>query len=271
MRLTGLHHPTGDCGTLHWLSIIVKTEMFIATQVHSWSGATSTSTGTQGENAVRQTYIQESANFTGAELAARLDSMQARLRAQRAPATPVSISCSNRPAAPSLASPSASSFPTTATPYALSATAAGMAAAAASTSISITDRPSSTQVASPDSSDVSSSNGSGSYSSTTLQGATTQALQGLSAGDKLKALRQVQQASRQALQQVSSPSSPYYVNAPKTIDIRMYDQLVAAHNKLSKKLGESNAHLEVLQEQVDQCNEDLMAAFELLKQVSSIW
>lgn len=245
--------------------------MIAAAQVLSWSGgatSASPSSRTEGESAVRQTYIQESINFTGAELAARLDSMQARLRAQRAPATPVPVSTSNRAAPPSPARSSASNFPATANPYASSATAPGVAASAVATGTSVTERPSSTQVASPDSGAVPSSYGS-SYSPSTQQAAAAPAMQGLSASDKLKALQQVQQASRQALQQANGPTSPYYVNAPKTIDVRMYDQLVAAHNKLSKRLGEGNAHIEVLQEQVDRCNEDLMAAFELLKQVST--
>eukprot|EP00878_Enallax_costatus_P021184 GHUV01022419.1.p1 GENE.GHUV01022419.1~~GHUV01022419.1.p1 ORF type:complete len:329 (+),score=121.32 GHUV01022419.1:261-1247(+) len=185
--------------------------------------------------------------------------MQARLRAQRPPAAPVPAPTANQPAAPSHALPSSSSYPATDNPYASSATAPGVAAAVASTSAAVTDRPS-TQTTSPSTSNPASSNGSSAYSNGTLQG--------LSASEKLRALQQVQQASRQALQAASSPSSPYYVNAPKTIDIRMYDQLVNAHNKLSKKLGESNAHIEVLQQQVDRCNEDLMAAYELLKQIA---
>jgi hypothetical protein len=91
-------------------------------------------------------------------------------------------------------------------------------------------------------------------------------LQGLSASEKMQALQQVQQASRQALSKAPA-SSPYYANAPKTIDIRMYDQLVVAHNKLSQKLSDGNAHIGVLEAQINQCNEDLIAAFELMKQV----
>jgi hypothetical protein len=92
-------------------------------------------------------------------------------------------------------------------------------------------------------------------------------LQGLSASEKMQALQQVQQATRQALNK-SSGSSPYYANAPKTIDIRMYDQLVVAHNKQSQKLGDANAHIGVLEAQINQCNEDLIAAFELMKQIA---
>lgn len=91
-------------------------------------------------------------------------------------------------------------------------------------------------------------------------------LQGLSASEKMQALQQVQQATRQALSK-NPASSPYYANAPKTIDIRMYDQLVVAHNKLSQKLSDANAHVGVLEGQINQCNEDLIAAFELMKQV----
>jgi hypothetical protein len=94
----------------------------------------------------------------------------------------------------------------------------------------------------------------------------TNNLSGLSASEKLQALQQVQAVSRQAMAAVSSPS-PYYANAPKTIDVRMYDQLVVAHNKLSKKLGASNAHVQLLEDQLSSVNEDLMAAYELLKQV----
>jgi len=65
-------------------------------------------------------------------------------------------------------------------------------------------------------------------------------------------------------------SNPYYANAPKTIDIRMYDQLVVAHNKLSGKLSDANAHVGVLEGQINQCNEDLIAAFELMKQVRGL-
>lgn len=92
-------------------------------------------------------------------------------------------------------------------------------------------------------------------------------LQGLSATEKMQALQQVQQVTRQALTKMPS-TSPYYQNAPKTIDIRMYDQLVAAHNKQSQKLSEINAHVSVLEAQINTCNEDLIAAFELMKQVS---
>jgi hypothetical protein len=94
----------------------------------------------------------------------------------------------------------------------------------------------------------------------------TNNLSGLSASEKLQALQQVQAVSRQAMAAASSPS-PYYANAPKTIDVRMYDQLVVAHNKLSKKLGASNAHVQLLEDQLSSVNEDLMAAYELLKQV----
>jgi hypothetical protein len=91
-------------------------------------------------------------------------------------------------------------------------------------------------------------------------------LQGLSASEKMQALQQVQQVSRQALTSMPA-SNPYYVNAPKTIDIRMYDQLVVAHNKFSQKLSDANAHVGVLEGQINTCNEDLIAAFELMKQV----
>jgi uncharacterized Zn finger protein len=91
-------------------------------------------------------------------------------------------------------------------------------------------------------------------------------LQGLSATEKMQALQQVQQVSRQAITKMPS-SNPYYANAPKTIDIRMYDQLVVAHNKQSQKLSDANAHVAVLEGQINQCNEDLIAAFELMKQV----
>jgi hypothetical protein len=83
----------------------------------------------------------------------------------------------------------------------------------------------------------------------------------------MQALQQVQQVSRQALTNSMPASNPYYVNAPKTIDIRMYDQLVGAHNKLSQKLSDANAHVGVLEGQINQCHEDLIAAFELMKQV----
>jgi hypothetical protein len=99
----------------------------------------------------------------------------------------------------------------------------------------------------------------------------TDNLAGLSASEKLQALQQVQQVSRQAVQQVAAnQNSSYYANAPKTIDIRMYEQLVAAHNKQSKKMGEINAHIDVLEEQINTCNDDLMSAFELLKQVKRV-
>jgi hypothetical protein len=91
-------------------------------------------------------------------------------------------------------------------------------------------------------------------------------LQGLSATEKMQALQQVQQVSRQAVTKMPS-SNPYYASAPKTIDIRMYDQLVVAHNKQSQKLSDANAHVSVLEGQINQCNEDLIAAFELMKQV----
>jgi hypothetical protein len=91
-------------------------------------------------------------------------------------------------------------------------------------------------------------------------------LQGLSASEKMQALQQVQQVSRQALTKMPN-SNPYYANAPKTIDIRMYDQLVVAHNRLSQKLSDANSHVGVLEAQINQCNEDLIAAFELMKQV----
>jgi hypothetical protein len=97
----------------------------------------------------------------------------------------------------------------------------------------------------------------------------TNNLAGLSASEKLQALQQVQAVTRQAMAAASTPSSPYYANAPKTIDVRMYDQLVVAHNKLSKKLGAANAHAQLLEDQLMSVNEDLMAAYELLKQVSS--
>lgn len=235
-------------------------------QLCAWSGTTNTSplSTTDGEMVGRQTYIQESLNFTGAELAARLDSMQARLRAQRAPAATVPspaaggsrVAAATTPASVRTASHAATSAAyTVPVPPAVDATPA-------STDSSSDSQLSGTQAATPSTSSDTTMNGSsGTYSNSTLQG--------LSATEKLRALQQVQQVSRQALQQVSTPVSPYYVNAPKTIDIRMYDQLVNAHNKLSKKLGESNAHIEVLQEQVDRCHEDLMAAFELLKQVGS--
>jgi hypothetical protein len=92
-------------------------------------------------------------------------------------------------------------------------------------------------------------------------------LQGLSASEKLQALKQVQQVSNKALTKVAVASSTYYANAPKTIDIRMYDQLVAAHNKLSQKFSDTNAHIAVLEERLNASNEDLIAAFELMKQV----
>ncbi|KAF8072893.1 hypothetical protein HT031_000553 [Scenedesmus sp. PABB004] len=93
-------------------------------------------------------------------------------------------------------------------------------------------------------------------------------LAGLSAREKLEALQAASAVSRQALVAASAPASPYYANAPKTIDIRMYDQLVVAHNKLSKRLGESNAHIDVVEAQLARSNSDLMAAYELLKQVA---
>jgi hypothetical protein len=92
-------------------------------------------------------------------------------------------------------------------------------------------------------------------------------LQGLSASEKMQALQQVQQVSRQALTKMPN-SNPYYANAPKTIDIRMYDQLVVAHNRLSQKLSDANSHVGVLEAQINQCNEDLIAAFELMKQIA---
>ena len=91
-------------------------------------------------------------------------------------------------------------------------------------------------------------------------------LQGLSASEKMQALQQVQQVSRQAVTKMPN-SNPYYANAPKTIDIRMYDQLVVAHNRQSQKLSDANSHVGVLEAQINQCNEDLIAAFELMKQV----
>ncbi|WIA09028.1 hypothetical protein OEZ85_008442 [Tetradesmus obliquus] len=96
----------------------------------------------------------------------------------------------------------------------------------------------------------------------------TNNLAGLSASEKLQALQQVQAVSRQAIAAANTPSSPYYANAPKTIDVRMYDQLVVAHNKLSKKLGAANAHAQLLEDQLMSVNEDLMAAYELLKQIA---
>lgn len=59
----------------------------------------------------------------------------------------------------------------------------------------------------------------------------------------------------------------YYGEGRRAVDARMYDQLVAAQNRLSSKLSESNAYAERLQAEVNQCHEDLIAAFELLKQV----
>ena len=91
---------------------------------------------------------------------------------------------------------------------------------------------------------------------------------GLTAAEKLAQLQQVQQLSRKALQTGTSSSS-YYAGAPKTVDIRMYDQLVAAHNRQSLKMAELEAYLVFQEEVINDCNDDLMAAFELLKQVSA--
>lgn len=94
-------------------------------------------------------------------------------------------------------------------------------------------------------------------------------MQALSTSEKMQALQQVQHASRQALTRIPN-NNPYYANAPKTIDIRMYDQLVVAHNKLSGKLSDANAHAAVLEEKINSNNEDMIAAFELMKQVGDV-
>lgn len=263
--------------------------------------------------ATRQTYIQESINFTGAELAARLPSMQAALRAQRgaadaaaagaAAAAAASTSGRNgtgaRPGAarPAARPPAVPPVPPVTRPGPHPAAAAISAAAAAgpvpSPAAPFSSRPyagasvaaaatASTSAPTMQVAEVGTSyNGNGtpeqedtasSSTSSSVQMPVSPAmpspdnLAGLSASEKLQALQQVQQVSRQVL--TKQPfNNPYYANAPKTIDIRMYDQLVVAHNKLSQKLSDANAHVGVLEAQINQCNEDLIAAFELMKQV----
>lgn len=278
---------------------------------------------TSGFPNARQMYIQESVSFTGAELAARLPSMQAAMRA-RAEASAAATQQRTAPAAVAGASSSGRSWGTTAarsaaaprgpsssvatsssgsngggsSPYVASANPYAAAAAAATATVTspaaatvatstVTSLPPVEQMppatdASTDfggNSGTSYSNGAGaasmsaeqqpSPSSNGLPLPSTNNLAGLSASEKLQALQQVQAVSRQAIAAANTPSSPYYANAPKTIDVRMYDQLVVAHNKLSKKLGAANAHAQLLEDQLMSVNEDLMAAYELLKQVRS--
>lgn len=264
---------------------------------------------TDAVSATRQTYIQESINFTGAELAARLPSMQAALRAQRGaadaaaagaaaagaggrpsmgsgpaaaravsrapgvpPVPPVTRPGPQHPAAAAISA--AASGPAAAAPlssgssrpYADVSTAAVAAAATSSATLEVAEVAAPAYLsAQPEPEPTPSS--SSQQASPSLPSRDN--LQGLSVSEKMQALQQVQQVSRQALTSMPA-SNPYYVNAPKTIDIRMYDQLVGAHNKLSQKLSDANAHVGVLEGQINQCHEDLIAAFELMKQVRAV-
>lgn len=278
---------------------------------------------TDAVTATRQTYIQESLNFTGAELAARLPSMQAAMRQRDAAAGAVAAAASASAAASSSRSPvagSAWSVPGSRAPAvpaappvtrpgpaglhpAASVVSAGAAGPTASPAAPFGSRPYTSgvsmsavssaatapaaspstitmQVAEVPQQEQPYSPAPEQNNTTVVQQQYTPAaaasapvlpapdnLQGLSASEKMQALQQVQQASRQALSK-NPASSPYYANAPKTIDIRMYDQLVVAHNKLSQKLSDGNAHIGVLEAQINQCNEDLIAAFELMKQIA---
>lgn len=81
----------------------------------------------------------------------------------------------------------------------------------------------------------------------------------------MQQLRELQLASHQAI--VQHGAGGKYRSAPQTVDARMYEQIVRAHNKLTKEMNAKEAHVTVLQEEISRCNDDLMAAHELLKQI----
>eukprot|EP00879_Flechtneria_rotunda_P008206 GHRR01008598.1.p1 GENE.GHRR01008598.1~~GHRR01008598.1.p1 ORF type:complete len:428 (+),score=162.07 GHRR01008598.1:363-1646(+) len=232
----------------------------------------------------RQMYIQESVNFTGSELAARLPSMQAALRAQRAESSNSSNGSTTSATSSSHGSGNANSRPASnSTPeeyYArmAEAEAKGVTPDQAANRYANISSSTNTNNGRNGASSYEPPNGNGADNGTTSHTSSSHSssnsystsypplpnLQGLSASQKLQALQQAQQMSKQALQHCS----PYYVNAPKTIDVRMYDQMVVAHNKMSKKLAEANAHIAFQDEEINTCNEDLIAAYELLKQIA---
>ncbi|KAI8467346.1 MAG: hypothetical protein J3K34DRAFT_430856 [Monoraphidium minutum] len=48
----------------------------------------------------------------------------------------------------------------------------------------------------------------------------------------------------------------------------MYEQLVRVHNRLTKDMGVQENHVAALNEEISRCYDDLMAAHELLKQIT---
>lgn len=66
---------------------------------------------------------------------------------------------------------------------------------------------------------------------------------------RLQQLRQMQLASHQALARRAvsgGGGGAYYRSAPQTVDVRMYEQLVRAHNKMSKQLSQQEAYIDSL-------------------------
>lgn len=249
-----------------------------------------------------QTYIQESASYTSSELSARLSSMHAARRraagtvrrasplmgtSSLARASAAAAAVSPAPTSATAAPPSPTSTLSVNTPaagYSSSSSSSGAGAAAtitftASTSNSVPT--SSLVVPEPEAEqeqeeqqqqewqgqEATASDAAPAAPSSAAAGSQSVpgSLAGLSASEKLKQLQAVQHMSRQALQQ--APTSSYYTSAPKTVDVRMYEQLVAAHNRQSQKLMEVEAFAAVQAEVIQQCNDDLMAAFELFKQI----
>lgn len=61
---------------------------------------------------------------------------------------------------------------------------------------------------------------------------------------------------------------PAYSTAPKTIDIRMYEQVAKANTRLSEKLSDVNKYVNWLENRVQECNDELMEALAFLSQMS---
>eukprot|EP00873_Tetraselmis_striata_P014490 jgi/Tetstr1/434754/TSEL_023806.t1 len=97
----------------------------------------------------------------------------------------------------------------------------------------------------------------------------------LSAAEQMEMLKRAQEASAAELQKANinpiiagaDPNAPREFRGHRTVDVRMYDQLVASRNRMSQNLSRANKYISVLEDSIEERDERISI---LQKEFSSV-
>jgi len=89
----------------------------------------------------------------------------------------------------------------------------------------------------------------------------------ISVKQKLELLQQLKQRSTSAIERQQA-ADVYKSGAPRMVDARMYQAAIDMQRKMSEKLSESNMYTSHLEQRLEECHEDLEAAYDFMKKIS---